>query len=76
MRTGAVVVGADGTESSAAAVDWAVDEARRRRSPLRIVHAFEWGWQELRYDDGSEYLDVAYSAPPACNYCTTPTARS
>jgi nucleotide-binding universal stress UspA family protein len=36
-----VVVGVDGSESALAAVRWAADEARRRRLPLRIVHAHE-----------------------------------
>ncbi len=37
-----VVVGTDGTPAGSAAVDWAVDEAARRRVPLRIVHAAVW----------------------------------
>lgn len=37
-----VVVGTDGTPAGNAAVDWAVDEAARRRVPLRIVHAAVW----------------------------------
>jgi nucleotide-binding universal stress UspA family protein len=34
-----VVVGVDGTQSSAAALDWAIDDASRRRLPLRLLHA-------------------------------------
>ncbi|MFC5286736.1 universal stress protein [Actinokineospora guangxiensis] len=37
-----VVVGADGSESSLAAVEWAAGYARARRVDLRIVHAFIW----------------------------------
>jgi nucleotide-binding universal stress UspA family protein len=37
-----VVVGVDGSESSLAAVDLAATEARLRRLPLRVVHAFMW----------------------------------
>jgi len=58
MRTQAIVVGTDGTQWSAAAVDWAAREARRRHRPLRIVYAFDWDWHESRYDIGSEYIDV------------------
>jgi nucleotide-binding universal stress UspA family protein len=35
----AVVVGADGTETSLRAVRWAAEDAVRRGAPLRIVHA-------------------------------------
>lgn len=34
-----IVVGIDASPSSDAALDWAVDEARRRRLPLHLVHA-------------------------------------
>ena len=37
---GAVVVGVDGSPSSDLALDWAVDEATRRRLPLHVVHVF------------------------------------
>src|SRR5216117_3559149 len=36
-----VVVGIDGSASALDAVRWAADEARRRGSPLRLVHAQE-----------------------------------
>ncbi|TDV44107.1 universal stress protein [Actinophytocola oryzae] len=36
-----VVVGVDGSESALEAVRWAAEEARRRHTPLRIVHAQE-----------------------------------
>ncbi|AGL16960.1 universal stress protein [Actinoplanes sp. N902-109] len=59
MTTRAIIVGADGTDSSNAAVDWAAGEARRRDLPLRIVHAFDWEWREARFDLHSEYIDIA-----------------
>ena len=37
-----IVVGVDGSASSLAAVDLAAEEARLRRVPLRVVHAFVW----------------------------------
>ncbi|KAF4407192.1 MULTISPECIES: universal stress protein [Streptomyces] len=38
-----VVVGADGSEHSLPAIDWAVDAAARHQVPLKIVHASLWG---------------------------------
>jgi nucleotide-binding universal stress UspA family protein len=40
--SGPVVVGVDGSPSSLAAVDVAVNEARLRSVGLRVVHAFTW----------------------------------
>lgn len=53
-----IIVGTDGTDSSATAVEWAAAEAHRRRTPLRIVHAFDWDRRESRFDIGNEYIDV------------------
>jgi nucleotide-binding universal stress UspA family protein len=39
---GRVVVGVDGSESAALALDRAVQEARRRQVPLEIVHGEPW----------------------------------
>jgi nucleotide-binding universal stress UspA family protein len=36
-----VVVGTDGSETAGLAVEWAAEEAARRRRPLRIVHAVQ-----------------------------------
>lgn len=41
-----LVVGVDGSDSSLAAVDWAVDEAVRHGLPLRLVHASLWEMYE------------------------------
>ncbi|MFD5258913.1 universal stress protein [Streptomyces bobili] len=38
----ALVVGVDGSDSSLAAVEWAVDEAARHRLPLRLVYSSLW----------------------------------
>ncbi|MFF8864780.1 universal stress protein [Streptomyces sp. NPDC015139] len=37
-----LIVGVDGSDSSLAAVDWAVDEAARHGLPLHLVHASRW----------------------------------
>jgi nucleotide-binding universal stress UspA family protein len=39
-----VVVGVDGSASAGRALDWAIDEARLRKIPLRIVHAWMFGY--------------------------------
>ncbi len=41
-RVAAVVVGIDGSEVGADALRWAFAEARLRKAPLRVVHAFEF----------------------------------
>ena len=35
-----IVVGVDGSAEAAAALSWAIDEARLRQARLNIVHAF------------------------------------
>lgn len=40
----AVVVGVDGSEGSKQALLWALDEARLRKQPLRVVHAWLFGY--------------------------------
>lgn len=40
MSTRWVVVGYDGSDSSNLALDWAAQEARARKLPLRVVHAY------------------------------------
>jgi nucleotide-binding universal stress UspA family protein len=58
MRTYPVVVGADGTTWSRAAVRWAAHEAERRGLPLRVTHVFGWDWRETRHDMGNDYPDL------------------
>ncbi len=36
-----IVVGVDGSGPGGPALDWAIDEARRRNLPLHLVHARE-----------------------------------
>ncbi|MFD0415562.1 universal stress protein [Streptomyces sp. NPDC127108] len=43
---GTLIVGVDGSPSSATALDWAVAEAVRGSLALRIVHASGWEWYE------------------------------
>jgi nucleotide-binding universal stress UspA family protein len=54
-----ILAGTDGTDWGMAAVEWAALEAQRRRTSLRIVHAFDWDWRESRFQIGTEYVDVA-----------------
>jgi nucleotide-binding universal stress UspA family protein len=39
-----VVVGVDGSAGARQALDWAIDEARLRKVPLRVVHAWMFGY--------------------------------
>ncbi|MEV7194234.1 universal stress protein [Streptomyces sp. NPDC093510] len=41
-----LIVGVDGSPASLRALDWAVDEAERRGTPLRVVYASSWEWYE------------------------------
>lgn len=50
---GAVVVGYDGSAQSDLALAWGADEARRRRLPLHLVHAYV-----------QDYPTMAVGAPP------------
>ncbi|WP_127507979.1 universal stress protein [Actinoplanes solisilvae] len=76
MRNPSVVVGTDGTACGTAAVEWAAAEARRRRAPLRIVHAYEWDWHESRFDIGNEYIDVARAIAEAIVSAARDRARA
>ena len=44
----AIVVGVDGSPTSDLAVDWAVEEASRRKLPLHIIHAFSFGYPKTK----------------------------
>ena len=59
MKVNPIIVGADGTDSSKAAVRWAAREAERRGLPLRVTHVYDWEWREARYDSSNVYLDDA-----------------
>jgi nucleotide-binding universal stress UspA family protein len=76
MRTAAIVVATDGTDSSRAAVDWAAREAQRRHLPLRVVHVYDWDWAEARYDMGNEYFDVTRSLAEAVSAAAVDHARA
>ncbi len=55
-----VVVGIDGSDTSDLALDWAVDEARRRNLPLHLVHARDvddW-WRLARMPVPTELRDA------------------
>ena len=67
--TGHVVVGFDGSEQSVKAVDWAADEARRRRLPLTVLHAVDYlgllpnamgppGWPAVFAEDAEKVAEV------------------
>jgi len=45
---GAIVVGVDGSPSSDLAIDWAAEEATRKRLPLHVIHAFSFGYPMTR----------------------------
>ncbi|MCU7729504.1 universal stress protein [Actinoplanes sp. KI2] len=59
MKVNAIIVGADGTDNSKAAVRWAAREAQRQGLPLRVTHVYDWEWREARYDSSNVYLDDA-----------------
>ena len=52
-----VLVGYDGSRGSEEALAWAVEEARLRRLPLKIVHAWHWPYPaDYRDEEGSTFL--------------------
>ncbi|MFI8091065.1 universal stress protein [Streptomyces sp. NPDC086080] len=56
MSTQPVVAAVDGSEDSLRALEWALDAARRREAPLRIVHVHQYGlWTQP---------EVAAAGPP------------
>lgn len=59
MKVNPIIVGADGTDCSKAAVRWAAREAQRRGLPLRVTHVYDWEWREARFDSSNVYLDDA-----------------
>lgn len=58
-----VVVGVDGTPDSDLAVRWAAEEARRRETWLRLVHAYSWSrYSVLLRLSGQDAQDAATAA--------------
>ena len=49
----AVVVGVDGSPGAAEALRWALAEARLRKAPLRIVHAWTLGYETVTGGSGA-----------------------
>ncbi|MGY0020387.1 universal stress protein [Streptomyces sp. cg35] len=47
MERGPLIVGIDGSESSAQALDWAIEEAGRRDAGLHLLHASRWERYEV-----------------------------
>ncbi|PWI13494.1 hypothetical protein DI272_04615 [Streptomyces sp. Act143] len=57
MSTLPVIAAVDGSDDSRRALDWALDAARRRRAPLRVVHVRQYAaWTQP---------DVLVAGPPA-----------
>ncbi|MGW4567201.1 universal stress protein, partial [Streptomyces sp. NPDC004561] len=56
MSTAPVIAAVDGSEDSLRALEWALDDARRRAAPLRVVHVRQYAaWGQA---------DVLVAAPP------------
>jgi nucleotide-binding universal stress UspA family protein len=54
-----VVVGIDGSDTSAGALEWALDEGRLHQATVEVVHA--WG---LPYGAGEPFVAVAFDSTP------------
>lgn len=52
-----IVVGVDDSPGAAAALRWAVDEARLRKATLRVVHAWEWPYEGHLGEVANEALE-------------------
>jgi nucleotide-binding universal stress UspA family protein len=61
MNRGLVVVGVDGSDSSEAALRWALAEARIRQAPMQVVHVF-WALPMVAPPD--EMLEHDWRAEP------------
>ncbi len=57
-----IVVGVDGSASSNKALSWAIEEARLRGAPLRVIHAFAVPGTIVSPIDHSLYPDMAKEA--------------
>ncbi len=75
---GRIVVGVDGSNAAAAALDWAIDEANLHGADLTIVHA----WQHPHANDSSmrsndlRLADARCVVDVAVRYCEERTERS
>ncbi|MEW2288184.1 universal stress protein [Streptomyces sp. NPDC047841] len=82
MNAAPVIAAVDGSADSLRALDWALDAARRRAAPLRVVHVRQyaaWGQADVLVAgppgaEGDPVLDEArgrladHAAPPAVEY--------
>src|SRR5690349_528487 len=69
-----VVVGVDGSRGSTAALTWALEAARERHAPLRLVYAWHYpplfhtsplaGLTEAVVDEGRQLLDRSLKEVP------------
>ncbi|MFF4618796.1 universal stress protein [Nonomuraea jabiensis] len=53
-----IIVGADGSVNSRAALEWAADDAFRMREPLRIVHAVDRSPYQIRKHPDDTFMDA------------------
>src|SRR5579864_5188056 len=60
----AVVVGVDGSDGAKEALRWALAEARLRKAPLRIVHAWTYAYMGGAVTGGYGYLGGFGSSYP------------
>ncbi|MYQ45081.1 universal stress protein [Streptomyces sp. SID4985] len=57
MSAAPVIAAVDGSEDSVRALEWALDDARRRAAPLRVVHVRQyapWGQEDVLVADDTE----------------------
>jgi nucleotide-binding universal stress UspA family protein len=47
QTTGLIIVGVDGSDESEAALEWAVEDARRRNARVRVVTGFDFPWTSI-----------------------------
>ena len=59
-----IVVGVDGSEGSARALDWALDEAARRHARLDVVHVWNYPWVVSRQGRRRREWDATSTWPP------------
>ena len=70
-----IVVGVDGSDHAAAALRWAIDEARAHKSTLRVVHVWQpptiEGYPYTRggFDDRANERAAARGAQPGRSSC-------